>query len=142
MIDGLAFDMLYAVTGFDIDRERWTREHSRRILTIQKVALLEGGPDVRWRPGIDDDLPPRFYEPLPSGPFKGRAPSREEVARKKAEYFRFMGWDENGIPLDEILEELDLGFLQPAVARLREQARTIALDAAEPFPLVKLIFMV
>jgi aldehyde:ferredoxin oxidoreductase len=88
MIDDLAFDMLYAVTGFDIDKERWTREHGRRILTIQRVALLEGGPDVRWRPGVDDDLPPRFYEPLPSGPFKGRAPSREEVARKRAEYFR------------------------------------------------------
>ena len=123
MIDDLAFDMLYAVTGFDIDKERWTREHGRRILTIQRVALLEGGPDVRWRPGVDDDLPPRFYEPLPSGPFKGRAPSREEVARKRAEYFRFMGWDENGIPLDETLEELDLGFLKPAVARLRGRGR-------------------
>lgn len=123
MIDNLAFDMLYAVTGFDIDKERWTREHGRRILTIQRMALLEGGPDVRWRPGVDDDLPPRFYEPLPSGPFKGRAPSREEVARKRAEYFRFMGWDENGVPLDETLEELDLGFLKPAVARLRGTGR-------------------
>jgi Aldehyde ferredoxin oxidoreductase, domains 2 & 3. len=44
------------------------------------------------------------------------------VARRKAEYFRFLGWDENGIPLDETLEELDLGFLRQAVARLREQA--------------------
>ncbi|MEM3982054.1 MAG: aldehyde ferredoxin oxidoreductase C-terminal domain-containing protein [Thermofilum sp.] len=117
----LAFPLLQAVTGFDIDEERWSREHGRRILTIQRVALLEGGPDLRWRPGLDDDLPPRFYEPLPSGPFRGRAANREEVAAKRREYFLSLGWDEQGIPRDETLEELGLGFLKPAVSRLRSE---------------------
>ncbi|MEM0267657.1 MAG: aldehyde ferredoxin oxidoreductase C-terminal domain-containing protein, partial [Thermofilaceae archaeon] len=117
----LAFPLLQAVTGFDIDEERWSREHGRRILTIQRVALLEGGPDLRWRPGLDDDLPPRFYEPLPSGPFRGRAANREEVAAKRREYFLSLGWDERGIPRDETLEELGLGFLKPAVSRLRSE---------------------
>lgn len=120
-IDNLVFAFLQAVTGFDIDEGRWAREHGRRILTIQRVALLEGGPDLRWRPGVDDDNPPRFYEPLPSGPFKGYAADREEVVRGRREYFLSLGWDELGIPTDATLEELNLSFLKPAVTKLRNE---------------------
>lgn len=69
--------------------------------------LLIGGPDVFWDPENDDN-PPRFYEPLPSGPYKGRTTDRELVKRRKQEYYRAIGWDERGIPTAETLKKLGL----------------------------------
>ncbi len=50
----------------------WYGEKALRILQLQRAMLLLVGPDFKWRPLVDDDNPPRFGEPLPSGPFKGR----------------------------------------------------------------------
>ncbi len=117
----LPFEFLKAITGWDIDMERWAREHAKRIIAVQRLALLLGGPDAHWDPRRDDDLPPRFYEPLPSGPFKDKAPSREEVEEKKREYYAEVGWDEHGVPSDETLETLGLGFLRDAAQRIRRR---------------------
>ena len=59
----------------------------------------------------DDTLPPRvFEEPLPmppDGEEKVRLP-RKEFEKMLDEYYALRGWDENGIPTKEKLEELDL----------------------------------
>jgi len=73
-----------------------------------------------WEPVVDDEKPPRFYEPLPSGPWKGRTTDRELVGRKRAAYFETLGWDEWGIPRKETLERLGLGELEYAMKRLRK----------------------
>ncbi|ABL78810.1 aldehyde ferredoxin oxidoreductase family protein [Thermofilum pendens] len=117
----LPFQFLRAITGWDITRETWMRVHGRRIITLQRVLLLLGGPDLYWDPRRDDDNPPRFYEPLPSGPFKGRSVSREEVESQKREYFGYLGWDSLGIPTEETLRELGLDYLKPAVERIRKR---------------------
>ncbi|UNQ73883.1 aldehyde ferredoxin oxidoreductase family protein [Infirmifilum sp. NZ] len=114
-IDDLMFQFLEAITGFGITREEWMSVHGKRILALQRIALLLGGPDVSWRPLVDDDLPPRFYEPLPSGPFKGKAVDRGELERARAEYFAFMGWDERGVPTPETLDALGLGFAKSLI---------------------------
>ena len=119
--DKLPFEFLKAITGWDVDMERWAREHAKRILAVQRLALLLGGPDAYWDPRRDDDLPKRFYEPLPSGPFKGKAPKREEVEEKRLEYYRGVGWDSLGVPSDETLEELGLGWLRGAAERVRRR---------------------
>jgi aldehyde:ferredoxin oxidoreductase len=75
---------------------------------------------VTWEPVVDDENPPRFYEPLPSGPWKGRTTDRELVDRKRAAYFETLGWDERGIPTEETLERLDLGGLESEMSRLRK----------------------
>ena len=86
----------------------------KRILDVRRVLLLLGGPDVTWDPSRDDDLPPRFYEPLPSGPCKGARVTKEEVEKEKKKYYERMGWDENGIPMKEELEKLGIGgFARP-----------------------------
>jgi len=60
----------------------------------------------------DDILPPRvFEEPLPmppDGSEKIRLP-REQFEKMLDEYYELRGWDENGIPTKEKLEELGLG---------------------------------
>ncbi|MGD2201499.1 MAG: aldehyde ferredoxin oxidoreductase N-terminal domain-containing protein, partial [Candidatus Bathyarchaeota archaeon] len=61
-----------AVRGWEMDKERWYATDARRIIDTQRAALLIGGPDLRWRPYEDDINPERWYEPLPSGPWKGK----------------------------------------------------------------------
>ena len=78
-----------------------------------------GGPDLTWEPIKDDINPPRYYEPLPSGPFKGKTTDRERVNTRMQTYFETLGWDERGIPRKENLERLDLGFLEKSVAKYR-----------------------
>ena len=117
-VDDLMFQFLEAITGFGVTREEWMSNHAKRILALQRIALLLGGPDVYWTPPGDDDLPARFYEPLPSGPFKGKAVSREEVEKERSEYYAFMGWDEYGIPREETLEKLGIEFAKPLVSRI------------------------
>ena len=114
----IAFDFAKAVTGFPITLESWRRETGPRIVTLQRVLLLLGGPDHKWTPIKDDDNPPRFYEPLPSGPYKGKTTDRELVNTKLRAFYETLGWDERGIPTKETLRRLDLGFLEKAVSKL------------------------
>jgi aldehyde:ferredoxin oxidoreductase len=115
----LQFDFAKAVTGFPITIESWRRINGPRIITLQKALLLMGGPDVTWEPMKDDDNPPRFYEPLPSGPYKGQVTDRERVDVKTQAYFETLGWDERGIPKKETLDRLDLSDIEPFMAKYR-----------------------
>ncbi|NJE62147.1 aldehyde ferredoxin oxidoreductase C-terminal domain-containing protein [Thermococcus sp. 21S7] len=110
-----------AVTGFELTPEKWFNETGLRIIHLQRILLLLGGPDVHWDPRKDDDNPPRFYEPLPTGPVKGRAPTKEEISEKVRQYYEQVGYDEHGIPKEEVLEELGLGEAKREVKRIRER---------------------
>ena len=112
-------DFLNAVTGWDVTLEEWNNAIKKRILNVQRILLLLGGPDARWDPRRDDDQPPRFYEPLPSGPYKGAKIDREEVEAEKKKYYQRLGWDEQGIPKKEELERLGLGELASAVDKIK-----------------------
>jgi aldehyde:ferredoxin oxidoreductase len=117
--DELIWDYARAVTGWDITKESWARVQGRRIVTLQQVALLIGGPDVYWDPDKDFDNPPRYYEPLPSGPYKGTTTNRAEVEELKKGYYGTMGWDERGIPTKETLDKLGLSSADPYMKKLR-----------------------
>lgn len=117
--DELIWDYARAVTGWDITKESWARDQGRRIVALQQVALLIGGPDVYWDPDKDFDNPPRYYEPLPSGPYKGTTTNRAEVEELKKGYYGTMGWDERGIPTKETLDKLGLSNADPYMKKLR-----------------------
>ena len=110
-----------AITGWKLDQELWSKKHGRRIVQIQRALLLLGGPDIRWDPLRDDDNPPRWYDPLPSGPKKGSAPDRKECMRMRSEYYKMMGWDENGIPTSEELKSLGLEQVDKILQKLRKE---------------------
>ncbi|HHI01460.1 MAG TPA: aldehyde ferredoxin oxidoreductase, partial [Thermococcus litoralis] len=110
-----------ALTGFNITPEGWFNEVGLRIIHLQRILLLLGGPDVYWDPRKDDDNPPRFYEPLPSGPVRGKAPSKEEIKSKVKQYYEEVGYDENGIPKEEVLEKLGLGEAKREVKRIKKR---------------------
>ena len=116
----LVFDFAKGITGFPITRESWRTVTGPRIVTLQRALLLMGGPDVVWKPLKDDDNPPRFYEPLPSGPYKGRTTDRELVDQKIQSYFETLGWDGRGVPTKEGLERFGLGDLESSMKKLRK----------------------
>jgi aldehyde:ferredoxin oxidoreductase len=102
------FRFYTTITGLNLSADDWYHDRALRILQIQRAMLLLGGPDVFWRPKTDDDNPPRFWEPMPSGPFEGKTLDRETFEKTRAEYYRVVGWDENGVPTSEILTTLGL----------------------------------
>ncbi len=118
-LKGINWRFLRAVTGWDITEEEWKRELGHRILHIQRAAELLGGPDASWKPPKDDDNPPRFYEPLPTGPYKGSVTDRKEMDRRRREYYEAVGWDQNGIPKSEVLKKLSLDDVDKALDRIR-----------------------
>jgi aldehyde:ferredoxin oxidoreductase len=115
-------DFMKVVAGWDKGVEG-LYEAGTRTLTLQRMLLLLGGPDVKWIPELHDDNPERFYEPLPTGPYKGMSAKREEVKRALREYYAELGWDERGIPLPETLEKLGLGEFVGLLELVREQVR-------------------
>ena len=116
----LVFDFAKAITGFPITIESWRRVTGPRIITLQKALLLMGGPDVTWKPIEDDDNPPRFYEPLPNGPYAGKTTDRAKVESRMQTYFQTLGWDERGIPTRGTLDKLGLSDVEPFMRKLRE----------------------
>ncbi len=117
----LFWKMYEAVTGWHETPETWSSENGLRILNIQRAALLLGGPDFTWNPKIHDDNPPRFYEPLPSGPHAGKQVDKTEVEKLKKEYYEAVGWDENGIPKSEILRKLGLESVDKVLDKVRKK---------------------
>lgn len=115
------FEALRAITGWNVTKESWVNDQAKRILTLQRVLLLLGGPDIYWDPRIHDDNPPRFYEPLPSGPKKGQAPTREDINKLKADYYKALGWDEYGIPTEETVKQLELIGAEAAIKKIKSR---------------------
>jgi aldehyde:ferredoxin oxidoreductase len=116
----LKFDFYNAITGLELTREEWAKGGGLKTLQIQRALLLLGGPDLTWNPKVDDDNPRRFYEPLPSGPYKGKAADRSKVKKSVQEYYQAAGWDKNGIPTSTTLKKLGLANVDKALTELRK----------------------
>jgi aldehyde:ferredoxin oxidoreductase len=76
---------------------------AQRVLTLCRLFNLKAGFTAE-----DDRLPERFFQPTPDGPLKDKALDREEMEAAKRYYYDLMGWDENGVPKAEKLEELGI----------------------------------
>ncbi len=113
------FDFYEAVTGLELPPDEWSEVKAMRILNLQRAMLLLGGPDLKWDPKVHDDNPPRFYEPLPSGPYKGRTAQRREVKEKRQRYYEEAGWDKNGIPKTDTLKKLGLQDVSKALKKIQ-----------------------
>lgn len=115
----LIWNFIQAVTGWKITSEDWYNVMARRVLHIQRAALLIGGPDLKWNPKVHDDIPPRWYEPLTSGPYAGKKIDKAKLEEVKKEYYAAVGWDENGIPKPEELKRLELYEVDEKLKEIR-----------------------
>jgi len=92
--------LLNSVTGFDFSHEEMLKA-GERIWNLERMFNLKAGFAKK-----DDTLPKRLLEePSPRGPAKGQV---VELAKMLEEYYELRGWDENGIPTEEKLNELGL----------------------------------
>lgn len=74
---------------------------AKRVFTLKRLFNVACGITR-----ADDTLPRRFLsEPLKEGGSKGQVVELEPMLR---EYYEYMGWDENGVPKREVVEELGL----------------------------------
>jgi aldehyde:ferredoxin oxidoreductase len=113
----LIWDFFNAVTGWTDLRKDWYDTNALRILQLQRAMLLLGGPDLRWKADTDDDNPARFYEPLPSGPYKGKTVNRKLFEEQKHEYYEAVGWDRKGLPKTDVLRKLGLQDVEVKLKR-------------------------
>jgi aldehyde:ferredoxin oxidoreductase len=84
--------------GYDVDEVLLIGE---KIWNLERLFNLKAGITK-----ADDTLPPRMLEePIPEGPAKGQV---HELHLMLPEYYQARGWDEEGVPTSEKLEELGL----------------------------------
>lgn len=114
-------EFLNAVTGWNMTVEEWVNETALRIIHMQRILLLLGGPDIYWDPRIHDENPQRFYEPLPSGPHRGKKADKNEVEKLKKKYYEDIGYDEYGIPRPDMLKKLGIDDAISALKRIRRR---------------------
>ncbi|MFC1670648.1 aldehyde ferredoxin oxidoreductase family protein [Spirochaetota bacterium] len=97
-------EMLYAVTGMEINSEK-LREIASRIFTLERAFLV--------RQGItkdDDHLKGKWVKgPVSGGPHKGLTIEPEKWEIMLEDYYKTRGWDrETGIPSKETLDKFGL----------------------------------
>jgi len=92
---------LVAVTGEPAfgNKENLVRIAERIVVSKRLFNIREG------LTRSDDQLPPRFFAPMPEGPGKGQVVNLEIMLD---EYYALRGWNANGIPTHEVLARLGL----------------------------------
>lgn len=94
--------VLEFVTGYDFNPELMTI--GKRIFTLERLILNREGISRK-----DDYLPRRIMEePLPNGMAKGKFISTEMYDEMLNDYYQERGWDEEGVPKTETLQQLYL----------------------------------
>jgi aldehyde:ferredoxin oxidoreductase len=95
------WQLVTAATGFDYPTTRDLERVGERISTLARLFNAREG-----LARAADTLPERnLIQPMVGGPATGHVVDLDPMLD---EYYHIMGWDENGIPTRERLEELDL----------------------------------
>lgn len=93
-------ELLNHATGAAYDLNEFV-QCGERIFNAERLFMVRAGISAK-----DDTLPPRMLkEPLPDGPARGHVCRLPEMLQ---DYYRLRGWDKEGVPSREKLEELGL----------------------------------
>jgi aldehyde:ferredoxin oxidoreductase len=96
--------LVSAATGFDYATVKEFERMGERISTLVRLFNVREG-----FARAHDTLPARnLTQPLDSGPAKGQV---VDLAPMLSEYYQLMGWDANGVPTPERLQQLGLDLL-------------------------------
>jgi len=95
------WQLIVPATGFDYPEPRDLERLGMRISTLARLCNIREGLSR-----ADDTLPRRvLHEPMTDGPAAGHVVHLEPMLD---EYYRLMGWDQDGVPTDECLHDLEL----------------------------------
>ena len=93
-------ELLKAVTGWDTGVGELQRIGERIITNMRLFNIREG------LTAADDVLPERFFQPKTDGPVAQVHLDRAKYEKSKQYFYTLMGWDSNGVPLPEKVQEL------------------------------------
>ena len=103
------WQLVVAATGFDYHTPADLQLLGERVSTLARLFNVREGFNR-----AHDTLPARnLSQPMAGGPAAGHVVELEPMLD---EYYRIMGWDQNGIPTPERLRELGLGALLETAA--------------------------
>ena len=94
-----------AVTGWGTNMWELMKLGERRVNLMRVFNAREG------MTADDDVLPPRMIEPLQGGPTGGSSVDMQAWRTDRALYYAMMGWDQDGVPTEAKLHELELGWV-------------------------------
>lgn len=89
-------------TGREINVDKFNQVMDRCWQIERAFSVREGVT------GKDDIPSPRYFEPMPSGPQKGKKIERKPFEELLQIYYAKRGWDKNGVPTRQRLEALGL----------------------------------
>ena len=95
-------DLTKAVTGWQTSVNEQLRT-AERVVTMHRLFNVREGFTAK-----DDRLPERFFGPATDGALADKGLDAEEMEQAKRYYYDLMGWNENGIPKNERLEDLGI----------------------------------
>jgi aldehyde:ferredoxin oxidoreductase len=98
----LQAELTAAVTGWDTGLGELLRV-AERVLTLARLFNIREGLTAD-----DDVLPERYFQPKTDGPLSNKPLDRAKMDRARLYYYTLMGWDAQGVPLPEKIEELQI----------------------------------
>ncbi len=109
-------EIVNAVTGWNTSVFELMKVGERMNTLCRAFNIREGFT------AADDTLPERFFHPFADQKPTTAAVNREAWESAKQDYYRLMGWDENGAPTQEKLGELNLDWVADALKAAPEAA--------------------
>jgi aldehyde:ferredoxin oxidoreductase len=100
-------ELISHATGMEMDEDGLMKTTRRVSNLIRAYHLLSG---LRKK---DDTVPEKFFNEPPPPP--EMALSEKKIERMHSEYYRTRGWDDNGVPKKETLDELGLDDVRRAL---------------------------
>ncbi|MBT3363298.1 MAG: hypothetical protein HN929_00975 [Chloroflexi bacterium] len=107
-------DLLTAVTGWDYTLDE-VRQMGLRTANLMRLFDLKQGL------GSDLEYPSPRYSSAPSGELAEKGSIIDSWEPMLINYYKQMGWDTDGVPLPETLDELGLGYLVKDIAAIKQQ---------------------
>ncbi|MBW6473900.1 MAG: aldehyde ferredoxin oxidoreductase family protein [Anaerolineaceae bacterium] len=98
-------DALNGAGGWNVDMHEII-EIGERIIDAARLYLLREGFTSE-----DDLLSARLFQPTLEGPIAGKAMTIDQLQDALKRYYRRMGWSEQGVPGDDVLERLEIELL-------------------------------
>ena len=84
--------ILNAATGWDFTVEEALQAGALGIKMARRINYIHGVDESH------ENLPERLYQPLENGILKGKSMDKDKFMDMKKEYYKYMGFDEDGRP--------------------------------------------
>jgi len=96
-------DALNGAGGWKVDLDE-INQIGERIIAAARLYLVREGFTAD-----DDVLSPRAFQATKDGPIAGKAMTPEYLRDAIMRYYKRMGWGEDGVPGEDVLERLGIG---------------------------------